>query len=626
MLHAQEPNGVHHLASVLGTARWVVVFDEVRAALVREACRTFGLDPRKVVCTAAPAPLLPHPELVRHERVSVVLRDDLATNIRTGTATTATATGRAAEAAEATDRAGSRIARAAVARLDRAEPVTAARVLRLGVVPATTGSAAELGLPDDVVLPAAEIAAALREPDRLDALTEAGSAQLQAHRPTVFAALLVELANMPTPTLDPGVGSARDSVRRDPAAGRSGTSDPVATVAGAADAGGTGPRVIDAGTLDLTVVLESPQEGAPSVDRCGRMLVTELRELPAEVRLHPVQLRMPSVVRSVPVIGRRHLALNLDRVVARYPVAIGQLLRADRVGDGAGFFHLADHVYAHLVGRLPAARTGVYCHDLDGFAPVLDPSQRAHPLTRILARDALRGLAEAALVFHSTRTVGEQLTATGLIDPDRLVLAPLGAAAVFDVAADHALDAQRDAITGGHPYLLHVGSDIPRKRLDVLLETFARLLPTFPGLLLVQVGAATLPTDRASLRTNGLPTDAVLRPRDVDDALLASFYRGAQLVLVPSEAEGFGMPVVEALRCGSIVLASDLPVFREIAGDAILTAPVGDVEAFVATATTVLQDPSTAPSPAVRAAAAEPYTWRRHASSILDAYRRLHVG
>lgn len=626
LLHAQEPNGVHHLASVLATARWVVVFDEVRAGLLREACETFGVDQRKVICAPAPAPLLSHPELVRHERVAVEVRDELTTDARIATARIATATGRAAEA---TDRAGSRIARAAIARLDRAEPVTAARVLRLGVVPATTGSAAELGLPDDVVLPAAEIAAALRGPDRLDALAAAGSAQLPAHRPVVFAALLVELANTPTPTVEPGAGGVQDwpqdSMVRDPAAGRSGATDP-GTDGGVTDAGATDAGATDAGTMDLTVVLESPQEGAPSVDRCGRMLVTELRELPAQVRLHPVQLRMPSVARSLPVIGRRHLALNLDRVVARYPVAIGQLLRADRVGDGTGFFHLADHVYAHLVGRLPAARTGVYCHDLDGFAPVLDPAERAHPLTRILARDALRGLAEAALVFHSTRTVGEQLTATGLIDPGRLVLAPLGAAAVFDVAADHAPDARRDSITGGHPYLLHVGSDIPRKRLDVLVETFARLLPTFPGLVLVQVGAATLPTSGASPRTNGLPTDAVLRPRDVDDALLASFYRGAQLVLVPSEAEGFGMPVVEALRCGSIVLASDLPVFREIAGDAILTAPVGDVEAFVATATTVLLDPSTAPSPAVRAAAAQPYTWRRHASSILDAYRRLHAG
>jgi hypothetical protein len=51
-----------------------------------------------------------------------------------------------------------------------------------------------------------------------------------------------------------------------------------------------------------------------------------------------------------------------------------------------------------------------------------------------------------------------------------------------------------------------------------------------------------------------------------DDAALATLLRGARALLMPSFAEGYGMPVVEAMRLGVPVIASDLPVFREIAG------------------------------------------------------------
>ena len=54
-----------------------------------------------------------------------------------------------------------------------------------------------------------------------------------------------------------------------------------------------------------------------------------------------------------------------------------------------------------------------------------------------------------------------------------------------------------------------------------------------------------------------------------DRATLAAIYRRASLVLVPSEAEGFGLPVAEALACGVPLLASDIPVLREVGGDAV---------------------------------------------------------
>jgi glycosyltransferase involved in cell wall biosynthesis len=73
-------------------------------------------------------------------------------------------------------------------------------------------------------------------------------------------------------------------------------------------------------------------------------------------------------------------------------------------------------------------------------------------------------------------------------------------------------------------------------------------------------------------------------------AVLAAVYRRAALVLQPSEAEGFGLPVVEALACGTSMLASDLGVLREVGGDAVVYRPVGDVPAWAEAALGLLDE------------------------------------
>ena len=78
-------------------------------------------------------------------------------------------------------------------------------------------------------------------------------------------------------------------------------------------------------------------------------------------------------------------------------------------------------------------------------------------------------------------------------------------------------------------------------------------------------------------------------------AELAEVYRRAAVVLVPSEAEGFGLPVIEALACGAAVVASDIPALREAGGPAAVYAPVGDVGAWADAVAKVLADPAAAP-------------------------------
>jgi glycosyltransferase involved in cell wall biosynthesis len=259
----------------------------------------------------------------------------------------------------------------------------------------------------------------------------------------------------------------------------------------------------------------------------------------------------------------------------------------------------------------------VYCHDLDAFRCLLEPKkERRSWWFRWFARRTLDGLRRAAVVFYNSAETARSLREAGLVPTDRLVYAPLGVAPEFTpdappVELPFALEP---------PYLLHVGSNIPRKRLDVLLAVFAELRRRGNELRLVQVGGpwpAALAEQIARLEIGPLITQV----RNLSREQLAELYRRASVVLVPSEAEGFGLPVIESLACGTPVVASDIPTLREAGGSAAEYCAVGDVAAWADAVERVLRGDG--PTHAARLAQAGRFSWREHARIIGEAYARL---
>jgi glycosyltransferase involved in cell wall biosynthesis len=212
--------------------------------------------------------------------------------------------------------------------------------------------------------------------------------------------------------------------------------------------------------------------------------------------------------------------------------------------------------------------------------------------------------------------VREQIEKHGLIDPERLIHAPLGVAAEF-FQGDDELPTSDSA-----PVLLHVGSCIPRKRIDVLLSVVGAVRQHRSDIRLVQVGGEFTSADRSLISQFGLEK-SITQVRGVSRLELARLYRAASLVLVTSEAEGFGLPVAEALACGAAVLASDIPVLREVGGDAASYAPVGDVDGWAAKVIDLLQNPNAMPDRAGRLKWGERYSWQTHCDIIAGAYARL---
>lgn len=368
--------------------------------------------------------------------------------------------------------------------------------------------------------------------------------------------------------------------------------------------------------LRLAVVRDFRAEKWPSMDLCADQLLAHLP--PDLVAATDLEAPFTRRFQRVPVIGGRNAAFNADRLLNRH-LTLPRFLRTR--GRGFDFFHVVDHSYAHVVNALTPGRAGVYCHDLDAFRSLLDPANEPRPWWfRKLARRTLRGLQAAAVVFHNSREVGRQLVDANLIPAEKLVHAPLG------VASEFTPDGPPVELTGVPPrFLLHVGSHIPRKRIDVLLDVFAAVLKSLPEVRLVQVGPPWAPAFAEQIERLGIGPQ-IVRFSNLSRGQLADLYRRAGAVLVPSEAEGFGLPVIEALACGAAVVASDIAVLREVGGDAVVYRPVADVPAWADAVHRVLTEPASAPPREVRAARAALYSWREHARIIADTYLRLAGG
>lgn len=123
----------------------------------------------------------------------------------------------------------------------------------------------------------------------------------------------------------------------------------------------------------------------------------------------------------------------------------------------------------------------------------------------------------------------------------------------------------------GGPYLLHVGRIMPRKNVEVLVQAFALLAERFPDLQLVLAGGAGYDSSGVLQQIASSPYhNRIHQPGWIPEEDMGPLYAGADLLVFPSKHEGFGLPTVEAMACGTSVIASLEAVSAEIGGDAVL--------------------------------------------------------
>jgi glycosyltransferase involved in cell wall biosynthesis len=287
----------------------------------------------------------------------------------------------------------------------------------------------------------------------------------------------------------------------------------------------------------------------------------------------------------------------------------------------------ADVVHG-LVNVLPLAtrRPGVVTvHDLSFLRlPELFPPYKRAYLTALCRASVARA---RQIVAVSRQTAADLSLAWG-VDEGRVLVAPNGVDARFSPGTPVQAAAFRQAHALPERYWLYLGTLEPRKNLSLLLSAFARwrqqASPVDQGVHLVLAGGKGwyYETIFAQVESLGL-AEVVHFPGFIPDELLPAWYRAAELFLYPSRYEGFGLPVVEAMACGTPVICSGAPGVREVAGDAAILVSPDDVDAWVAALAMA------ATQPALRAklgraglARARQFTWETAAAVTIEAYAR----
>jgi glycosyltransferase involved in cell wall biosynthesis len=239
---------------------------------------------------------------------------------------------------------------------------------------------------------------------------------------------------------------------------------------------------------------------------------------------------------------------------------------------------------------------------------------------------AERAVATGAVITVTSHTVADELPRVlpGL-DPERVRVLGAGVSpALLRVPGPDEVTAVQRRLALPERYLLSLATLEPRKGLDVLLAALAHLGPAAPPLLLVgQPGWGGIDVSSAAAAA-GLTSGTVRALGWLPDADLAVVLRGAGALVAPSRAEGFGLPVAEAMAVGVPAIVSSSPALVEVAGGAALVTPVGDVVALAEAIETLRTDEGLRERlVAAGRVCAAPYDWRAVAGRAWALYREL---
>ncbi len=236
--------------------------------------------------------------------------------------------------------------------------------------------------------------------------------------------------------------------------------------------------------------------------------------------------------------------------------------------------------------------------------------------------DLPESLAATSRFIAVSEFTSERMQAAWDIPSEKISVIPLAAHPLPFPAEEQIASAKKFARLPQR-YLLHVGAIEPRKNIATILDAYASLPDNFRNevkLVLVGPTGWGQPDFWRSLIQHPIAGE-VLTAGYASNGQLAVLLAGAEALLAPSNYEGFGLPVLEAMACGTAVICSDIPAFREVGADAAVNLPPTDTDKWREAMLRSISDPDwrLAAGRAGRARAAE-FSWSlaaaRHAEVI----------
>ncbi len=355
------------------------------------------------------------------------------------------------------------------------------------------------------------------------------------------------------------------------------------------------------------------------MERCADQLAAALGEvLPEGWQLAQFRPHVPQPLAALPLAERHRLRL------ARYLGYPCQVLR--RQGD---INHVLEQGYGHLSYALPPARTVVTVHDLipllrwKGAIRGIAPGRR--PWLSELSFKALRRAAH--LIADSDNTRRDLIRHIGC-DPQRVSVIHPG------------LDPRMRAYLPGERERLRAGLGLPGPPVRLVLitgESFYKNQETSLAVLrrlgelspqpamLVRVGQPS-PAWQAQLHDQGL-ADRVVSLAPLADERMVELFNAVDCLLFPSWYEGFGLPPLEAMACGTPVVASNAASLPEAIGEAAPMAAPDDVGGLAGLVRAVLEDAGLRAAQVAKGLArARRFSWGKAARETLKLYEKVLAG
>lgn len=210
------------------------------------------------------------------------------------------------------------------------------------------------------------------------------------------------------------------------------------------------------------------------------------------------------------------------------------------------------------------------------------------------------------------------------VSPEKVHTTPEGVARYFVPANADTVERVKQLYQINQPYLLCVGALQPRKNLPMVLEAFARIQAEIPHQLVI-VGSRNHPTSLISETIERLKLhDRVLFTGYMPDEDLPALYTGAHAFVFPSLYEGFGLPVLEAMACGTPVITSNTSSLPEVAGDAALLVSPDNCDELVHALRRLITDTDLHSGLRKRGMAhVANFTWERTARETLRIYHQV---
>ncbi|RME48290.1 MAG: glycosyltransferase family 1 protein [Chloroflexi bacterium] len=334
-------------------------------------------------------------------------------------------------------------------------------------------------------------------------------------------------------------------------------------------------------------------------------------------------------VRSVPVTDR-WLAIVWQRLGLPIPVEL--------FTGAVDVFHSPDFV----LPPVRRARTVLTVHDLSFLTrpETSDPGLRAY-----LTRAVPRAVAQADHILADSRSTKEDLVTCLGASPEQITVVYPGVDPRFRPLEDETVIA--DVCTRyelRRPFILAVGTLQPRKNYPALIEAVVRLgegcAEVFDALSMSQAGSRPASPSLVIAGSRGWLDQEIFETVErlgagdrvrflgfVRDEDLPALYNAAAILAMPSLYEGFGLPVLEAMACGTPVVTSNVSSLPEVAGDAALLVSPRDVAGLSDALCRLLTDWDLQARLRQRGLAqAQKFTWQKAAEAVLGVYERLAAG